>query len=124
MITLRLFVERKEEIMTSKVLVIISTAEKDKALTGIMYAANAQKHQWVEDLKVIFFGPFENLICEDEEVAAAASQLLDFETPIACKFLSDRDNISKKLDEFGFDVQYVGSIISNNIKDGYVPLVF
>lgn len=124
MITLRLFVERKEEIMTSKVLVIISTAEKDKALTGIMYAVNAQKHQWVEDLKVIFFGPFENLICEDEEVAAAASQLLDFETPIACKFLSDRDNISKKLDEFGFDVQYVGSIISNNIKDGYVPLVF
>ena len=124
MITLRLFVERKEEIMTSKVLVIISTAEKDKALTGIMYAVNAQKHQWVEDLKVIFFGPFENLICEDEEVAAAASQLLDFETPIACKFLSDRDKISKKLDEFGFDVQYVGSIISNNIKDGYVPLVF
>ena len=110
--------------MTSKILVIISTAEKEKALTGIMYAVNAQKNQWIQDVKVIFFGPFENLICKDEEVATAASQLLDFETPIACKFLSDRDGISEKLDEFGFDVQYVGSIISDNIKDGYVPLVF
>ena len=110
--------------MVSKILVIISTAEKEKALTGIMYAVNAQKNQWIEDVKVIFFGPFENLVCEDEEVAAAASQLLDFETPIACKFLSDRDGISKKLDEIGFDVQYVGSIISNNIINGYIPLVF
>ena len=110
--------------MTSKILVIISTAEKEKALTGVMYAVNAQKNKWVDDVKVIFFGPFENLICEDEEVVAAASQLLDFETPIACKFLSDRDGISEKLDEFGFNVQYVGSIISDNIKEGYVPLVF
>ncbi len=110
--------------MTSKILVIISTAEKDKALTGIMYAVNAQKNKWIEDVKVIFFGPFENLICQDEEVVTAASRLLDYETPIACKFLSDRDGISEKLDELGFNVEYVGSIISDNIKEGYVPLVF
>jgi hypothetical protein len=110
--------------MASKILVIISTAEKEKALTGIMYAVNAQKNKWVDSLKVIFFGPFENLVCRDEEAAAAASQLLDYETPIACKFLSDRDGISDKLDELGIDVQYVGSLISNSIKEGYVPLVF
>jgi len=68
--------------MASKVMVIVSTAEKQKALTGIMYAVNAQKNKWVDDIKVIFFGPFENLLCEDEEVVAAASQLLDYETPI------------------------------------------
>jgi hypothetical protein len=110
--------------MSSKILVIISTAEKEKALTGIMYAVNAQKNKWVENLKVIFFGPFENLICQDEEVVTAASQLLDYDTPIACKFLSDRDGISNKLDELGINVQYVGSLISNCIKEGYVPLVF
>ena len=32
--------------MSSKVMVIISTAEKAKALTGIMYAVNAQKNKW------------------------------------------------------------------------------
>lgn len=108
----------------AKVIVIISTAEKDKALTGIMYAVNAQKYKWIEDLKVIFFGPFENLLCEDEEVAAAASRLLDYETPIACKFLSDRDGISEKLEKIGVNVDYVGALISGYIAEGYVPMVF
>ncbi len=110
--------------MASKVLVIVSTAEKEKALTGIMYAVNAQKNKWVEDLKVIFFGPFENLMCEDEEVAKAASRLRDYETPIACKFLSDRDGISEKLENMGVNVDYVGSLISGYIAEGYAPMVF
>ncbi len=110
--------------MASKVLVIVSTAEKEKALTGIMYAFNAQKNKWVEDLKVIFFGPFENLLCEDEEVAEAASRLQDYETPIACKFLSDRDRISGRLEEMGVNVEYVGALISGYIDEGYTPMVF
>jgi hypothetical protein len=116
--------EWKEQRMASKVMVIISTAEKNKALTGIMYAVNAQKNKWVEDLKVIFFGPFENLLCEDEEVVQAASRLLDYETPIACKFLSDRDGISEKLEKMGINVEYVGSLISGYIDKGYIPMVF
>ena len=61
--------------MASKIMVIISTAEKEKALTGIMYAVNSQKNKWVDDVKVVFFGPFENLICEDDDIITAASQL-------------------------------------------------
>ena len=110
--------------MASKILVIISTAEKEKALTGIMYAVNAQKNRWVDEVKVMFFGPFENLVCEDEEVIEAASRLLEYETPIACKFLSDRDEISNKLEELGYKVDYIGSIISAFIEEGYVPMVF
>jgi hypothetical protein len=114
----------REDIMSSKVMVIISTAEKAKALTGIMYAVNAQKNKWIDDIKVIFFGPFENLLCEDEEVVKAASNLLEYETPIACKFLSDRDGISDKLKDLGVNVDYVGTIISGFIAEGYVPMVF
>ena len=110
--------------MASKILVIISTAEKEKALTGIMYAVNAQKNGWVDEVRVVFFGPFENLVCEDEEVIDAASRLLEYETPIACKFLSDRDKISNKLEDLGYKVDYIGSMISAYIEEGYVPLVF
>jgi hypothetical protein len=98
--------------------IIASTAEKDKALTGIMYAVNAQKNEWVDDLKVIFFGPFENLVCEDDQVAQAASRLLDYETPIACKFLSDRAGFSHNLEKMGINVDYVGSLISGCIEEG------
>jgi hypothetical protein len=110
--------------MSSKALIILATGEKEKALTGILYARNCQKNKWLEDVKVIFFGPFENLVCEDEEVAEEASQLLDYQTPIACKFLSDHAGKSDKLQELGFQVEYVGSMISNFIKDGYAPMVW
>ena len=110
--------------MSTGVLIILSSGEKDKALTGIMYAVSAQKNKWIEDVKVIFFGPFEKLICEDEDIAKAASQLLEYETPIACKRISDETNVSGKLEELGYDIQYVGTIISEHIKMGYAPMVF
>ena len=110
--------------MSANVLVILSSGEKEKALTGIMYAVNSQKNQWLENVKVVFFGPFERLICEDESVAKAASRLLEYETPIACKFISDDTDLSGKLEELGYDVEYVGTIISEYIQMGYVPMVF
>ena len=110
--------------MTTKVVIILATGEKEKAIAGILYAKNAQKNKWLEDVKVIFFGPFESLVCDDEEVAQEASQLLDYQTPVACKFLSDHSGRSDKLQELGFDVEYVGSMVSNYIKEGYAPMVW
>lgn len=118
------FLKAKEVVMSSKVMVIISTAEKDKALTGILYAKNAQKNKWIDNVRVIFFGPFENLVCEDQDVIQAASELLEYQTPIACKFLSDKSGASDKLEQLGFNVEYVGALISDSIKAGYVPMVF
>ncbi len=110
--------------MASKILIILATGEKEKALAGILYAKNAQKNRWLEDVKVVFFGPFESLVCDDEEVAQEASQLLDYQTPVACKFLSDHAGKSDKLQDLGFDVEYVGSLVSNHIKEGFVPMVW
>lgn len=110
--------------MATKVVIILATGEKEKAIAGILYAKNAQKNKWLEDVKVIFFGPFESLVCDDGEVAQEASQLLDYQTPVACKFLSDHSGKSDKLQELGFDVEYVGSMVSNYIKEGYVPMVW
>lgn len=110
--------------MASKIVVVLSSGEKEKAFTGIMYATNAQKNKWLDEVKVIFFGPFEDLVCADEEIAESAAQLLDFETPIACKRLSDNAGISDRLKEMGYHVEYVGKILSDLIKDGYVPMVF
>jgi len=55
--------------MTTKVVIILATGEKEKAIAGILYAKNAQKNKWLEDVKVIFFGPFESLVCDDEEIS-------------------------------------------------------
>ena len=110
--------------MTDKVLVIISTGEVEKALTGLMWATNALRLGWMEDVRVIFFGPAQNLVFEDDRVKEMAQGLAEAEKPIFCKFISDRDGNSEQLDKLGMDVQYVGSIVANLIKDGYVPMMW
>ena len=46
------------------------------------------------------------------------------ESVIACKFISDRDEKSEELGKIGIQVKYVGEMISNYIKEGYVPMVW
>ena len=110
--------------MTDKVVVIIATGDKDKALTGLMYAKNALKRGWLEDVKVVYFGPSENLMVKDADVASAAIEVASLGETYACKAISDREEISEKIDDMGVRVEYVGSIISDYIKQGYVPMVW
>lgn len=110
--------------MSSKLLVIIATGDREKALTGLMYVKNTIKYGWIENVKVIFFGPSENLLVSDSDVTNSAAELAGLGQPIACKFLSDRDDISERLEGMGITVDYVGSMIADLIKDGYVPMVW
>ena len=106
------------------VLVIISTAEKDKALAGMMYAANALKYKWLDDVRVFLFGPVEKLVTEDGDLQAAMAKIGEYQAPVACKALSDRQGFSGALENMGYKVDYVGSMISAHIDEGYVPMVF
>ncbi|MDF1539906.1 MAG: hypothetical protein P1Q69_13495 [Candidatus Thorarchaeota archaeon] len=112
--------------MTEKknLLVIIASGEREKVLTAIMYALNTAKYGWLGDVKVMFFGPSEKLLINDEEVGLEAQNLATQMEPIACKFLSDRDEISSKIDELGITVDYVGSKIADLVNEGYVPMVW
>ena len=110
--------------MSDKALVIIATGEAEKALTGLMWSTNALRFGWMEDVRVIFFGPAQKLALENDEVKEMAQGLAEAEKPIFCKFISDRDGNSEQLEQMGMDVQYVGQIIADFIKDGYTPMVW
>lgn len=110
--------------MSSKLLVIIATGEKKKALAGLLYARNAQANKWLDDVKVVFFGPSEQLMVQDEDVMAEAIEMASMGEIFACKALSDRYKVSDAIEELGVRVEYVGTIVSDFIKDGYVPMVW
>ena len=111
--------------MTDRIIVIIATAEAAKARTGAMYALNAMKHGWLADVKLVLFGPAEHLFLEDEDFQDLVRQFMEHaKTPIACRFLSDRDGTSQRLKDMGLDVQYVGQPISEAIREGYLPMVW
>ena len=111
--------------MNDKVLVIIGTAEPGKAHAGAMYALNALKHSWMSDVKLILFGPSEQLLLEDPDFEDLVRQFMaQGRTPVACKYLAERDGQSAALMDLGVDVEYAGPLISEAIRTGYVPMVW
>lgn len=110
--------------MESKVLIVLSTGEKEKALTGLLYATNAMRNGWLSDVRLCFFGPFEKLLAEDEELQEWVRLASNYQKPVACKYIAENHGVQDKLTELGLDVEYVGEMVSNSIKEGYVPMVF
>lgn len=110
--------------MGSKLLVIIATGEKEKALTGLMFAKNAWGGAWFEDIKIVFFGPSEKLIVQDGEVADEVKAISVIGESLACKAISDKEGISEEIEKFGLRVVGVGPVISKFINEGYIPMVW
>ncbi len=110
--------------MSSRLLVIIGSGDREKALAGLMYARNVIKYRWLNEAKVVFFGPSEQLIANDKEVASKAREIAAVTDCFACKAISDKQGVSENLAEAGIKVDYVGDIISNAIKEGYLPMVW
>jgi hypothetical protein len=110
--------------LSSKLLVIVGTGDREKAQTALMYAHNAMRRGWFDDIKVVYFGPSEKLVVEDPIIADQAQEIAEAGGSIACKYISDRDGVSEKFEKLGVQVEYVGSIVSDLIKDGYTPMVW
>lgn len=111
--------------MSDKIVVIISTAEVEKARTGMMYAVNAVLQNWMSEVKLIFFGPAQELLLEDVIMKDFLLQFQQAEgKAVSCKFIADRDETDKETEALGVSVEYVGSMISDLIKEGYVPLIW
>ncbi len=98
-----------------------SDGGKAKTVTGLMYNGSALKRGPLDDVKVVYFGPSERLMVEDADVASTATEMACLGEAYACKATSDRDKISKKIDDIGVRVEYVGSITSDYVKQGLSP---
>jgi hypothetical protein len=111
--------------MSDKVIIILSSSDREKIITGLMYATNALKHAWMNEVKVVIFGPSQRLSLNDTEIQGYLKELTGLgPIPIACKYIADQEDISKDLSALGLDVVYVGTVISDHIKQGFIPLVF
>lgn len=111
--------------MGKKVVIIISSSDREKALTGMMYAVNAHKHLWFEDVKLFFFGPAQKLVLTDKDLQKYLAEFMDLDgEAVTCKFITQRDGISDLSEKLGIKVEYVGEQISDLIKSDYIPMVW
>ncbi len=112
--------------MASKVFVVLGSGDREVALeVGLIYPLNAAKNKWMDEVKVIIFGPSEKLAAYDSEVQERLKELQEAGIEImACKWCADRMNITGILEEAGIKVVYVGTVISQLLKDGWASLSF
>jgi hypothetical protein len=112
--------------MANSVFVIVTDCDREKALeVGLIYPFNCAKNKWLDEVKVIFFGPSEKLAAFDIKVQEKIKEMKDYGVEVlACKWCSDRMGITPQLEAQGIKVVYVGPIISQLIKNGWAQLTF
>jgi len=91
--------------MNDKIIAIISSNVEGKCRTGLAYAMNALKYEWMADVKIYLFDPAEVLVTKHKELQALLSefQLMEGQV-IACKAIADRHEVR----ELGSEVEYIG----------------
>ena len=112
--------------MGNKVFIIITDDDREKALeVGLIYPTNCAKKKWLEEVKVIFFGPSEKMAAFDIQVQDKIKEMKGYGVEVlACKWCSDHMGITPQLEAQGITVVGVGPIISQLIKDGWAQLTF
>jgi len=65
---LHLFVLFKEDAVAARERNRPSQASCQSKSRALRLSARALKNGWLEDVKVVFFGPFEQLVLQDEQV--------------------------------------------------------
>jgi hypothetical protein len=112
--------------MATKVFVMLSSGDREVALeVGLIYPLNAAKNKWMDEVKIIIFGPSEKIAAYDTAVQKRIKECKEVGIEVlACKWCSDRMEISEILESLGIKVIYVGPVISELLKDGWASLTF
>jgi len=112
--------------MANKVFVMLSSGDREVALeVGLIYPLNAAKNKWMDEVKIIIFGPSEKIAAYDTKVQDRIKECQELGIEVlACKWCSDRMEVSEKLESLGIKVLYVGPVISDLLKDGWASLTF
>ena len=88
-----------KDIMADKVFIMLSSGDREVALeVGLVYPLNAAKKGWMDEVKVIIFGPSEKVVASDAEVQARIKETLEQGVEVlACKWCADRMGITDLL---------------------------
>ena len=110
----------------NKLLVIWSSADREVALHNVfMYTHNAKKRGWWEEVRLLLWGPSDTLLAHDAELQDHIRLMLaDGVEVMACKACSDRLGMTEALEQIGINVFYVGTALTEMLKEGWVTLTY
>ena len=112
----------------TKIIFIISSGveQKEKALTGLRMAINMKVKKRVADVRVLFFGPSEEMISKGDEMIdqmlKEASDAGIYKT--ACIFIAQNKKIEDGLISKDVKLEPAGEVLAKALQEGFVPITF
>ena len=111
---------------SGNLVLVIQSSDPDLVFYGLLYAHRAIKNDWMDNVKVVFWGPSEQTLAGLDEDSAQIELIKEIQAMggksariWACKACSDKYGVSEYLEELGFEVFHVGNATSYLIKLGY-----
>lgn len=109
--------------MSSKLVIIVSQAEENAIWTGLFTAIKCTKNSYMDDIRLVLWGPSEKVIADNKELQNMVQEYLALEKPVwACKTCSDRYGVTEAMEALGCKVDYMGLLVTSWLKEGFVPL--
>ena len=100
-------------------LILWTSGDREVALKMVfMYAYNCKKHSWMDNVRLLIWGPSGKLLTEDSELQEQLKGLKEIGVELyACKGCADLYGISEKLTELGVTVMYTGKMLADLQKE-------
>lgn len=107
-------------------LIVWTSGDRDVALKMVfMYAYNCRKYAWMDNVRLLVWGPSGKLLVEDKELREQLGELRKIGVELyACKGCADLYGISDKLSALGINVMYTGKMLADLQKEGWHVLTF
>ena len=118
--------EMKNEEAADHLLIVWTSGDPDVAHKMVfMYAFNAQKNGWWDQVTLLVWGPSSKLSSEDKDIQASLKRMKEQGVELlACKGCADQYGVSSKLEDLGIEVKYTGTYLTDFIKSGKKVISF
>ena len=111
---------------SGNVVIMIQSGDPDLIFYGLLYADRAIKNQWMDNVKIVFWGPSEKTLAglpDDSDQKKLIKGIIANGGKSAriwcCKACSDKYGVTEEMEKLGFEVFHVGNATSYLLKLGY-----
>lgn len=115
-----------EHATKDKLVIVWSSGDPEVALNMVfMYAKNSMLRGWWPQVTLVVWGPSARLLTTDNKLQEELGELKKAGVELyACKACADRLGVSNKLEDLGVTVMYMGSPLTEYLKEERAVLTF
>jgi hypothetical protein len=86
-------------LLSSKLVIIVTQGEEDAIWTGLFMAIKCTENSYMDDIRLVLWGPSEKAIAENKEFQDMVHEYLELGKPVwACRTCSERYGVAEAME--------------------------